>query len=198
MMNHDSIMMGFDGDHSGGAGCTNEGCSQEDWPQARGQTQWYEAVARTVGGPILDDVATRHQTGEFPWTVLPPYGEGGGSVAGEAPVISVIELYVTPFDRWGGGWDSAGDHLVSDLAAGQIIGFTILVADHDDAFEWMLWKPEGMQPPDDKPAYVDLWNARGNGLVDGLLLSSDPAGRIEGSAVDAVSWGRIKASLEFE
>ena len=55
-----------------------------------------------------------------------------------------------------------------------------------------------MQPPDDKPAYVDLWNVRGNGLVDGLLLSSDPAGRIEGSAVDAVSWGRIKASLEFE
>ena len=138
MMWSDCIMMGFDGDHSGGAGCTNEGCSQEDWPQAHGQTQWYQAIARTAGGPILDDVATRHQTGEFPWTVLPPYGEGGGGVAGEAPVISVIELYVTPFDRWGGGWDSAGDHLVSDLAAGQIIGFTILVADHDDAFEWML------------------------------------------------------------
>ena len=197
MMRHDSIMLGIDGDHSGGAGCTNEGCSlEEDWPEARGQTQRYEAIARTVAGPTLDDPGVRHQTGEFPWTVFPPYGDGGGGVAGEAPVIWVIELYVTPFDRWSGGWDSAGDHLVSDLAAGQVIGFAIMVNDRDDPPEWMLWKPEGMQPADG-PAFVDLWNARGNCLVDGLLLPAGPDDPGD-SAVESVSWGRIKASLEIE
>ncbi len=192
MMDNDSIMLGFDGDHSGGAGCTSS-CSQEDWPEAHGQTQWYEAIARTVGGPTLDDPGVRHRTEEFPWTVFPPYGDGGGGVAGENPTISVIELYVTPFDHWGGGWDSAGDHLVSDLAAWKVIGFAIIVHDRDQPGRWRGWAPEAMQRLDGI-AIGELWDRRGDSFLDGLLLPPEPGD----SAVESVSWGRIKAALEME
>ena len=33
------------------------------------------------------------------WWGYPPYGDGGGSVAGENPVVWVTEFYATPFDR---------------------------------------------------------------------------------------------------
>ena len=106
MLVHDSIMLAIDGDHSGGVGGSSS-TQLEEWVELGGQTNYYEAIARTVGGPTLDNPGTRIQTGEFAWTALPPYGEGGGGVAGEAPIISVIELYVTPFDHWA-GWDSPG------------------------------------------------------------------------------------------
>ena len=66
----------------------------------------------------------------FAWTALPPYGEAGGGVFGEAPVISVIELYITPFDDWE-GWDSPGEIEVSKLSAGRVIGFAMIVYDYD-------------------------------------------------------------------
>ena len=124
------------------------GAVEEAWPDAHGQTRNYSAIARTADGPILDDGGTRVNTGEFAWTVLPPYGEGGGSVAGEALYVSVIELYVTPFDWWGNGYDSAGDNVVSELAAGQVIGFAMVVHDHDPPQEHSEEKallPEGVE-----------------------------------------------------
>ena len=193
---NDGILLAIDGDHSGGAGCSSS-CSEEDWLEIRGQTQYYEAIARTASGPTLDDVGTRYRIGTFPWTVLPPYGEGGGSVAGEAPVISVIELYITPFDRWGGTWNSTEDKVVSDLTAGQVIGLAMMVYDNDEpsesSEEGVFWVSEAMQQGD-PPALFDIMSHRADRFIDGLLLSAEP----EGSAVDAVSWGRIKASLEFE
>ena len=139
-------MLAFDGDHGGGAGCTI--CPEELALDLSGQTQRYMAVAHS-NGPNLDDPATRFYTDSFAWTVLPPYGEGSGRVAGEAPTISVIELWVTPLDQKGKAWDSFEDVVVSDLAAGKIVGFTIAVHDYDPPDNsWMLWSPEATSDTD--------------------------------------------------
>ena len=189
---NDSIQLGIDGDHSGGGGCRFQDCwaVEDTWPEAQGQTQYYSAIALSAGGPTLDDPGIRSNTGEFGWTVLPPYGQGGGSVAGETPFISVIELYVTPFDWWGKGYDSAGDNVVSELAARQVIGFAMVVHDYDPPQEHHEQKallPEGVD-------LADLSLLRGDGLLDGILLPIEP----EGTAVEGSTWGRIKASLKFE
>ena len=188
--NHDSISLYIDGDHSGGDGCSSRNCSLEDWAEAQGQTQEYQAIARTVEGPTLDDSGTRVRTGEFAWTVLPPYGEAGGSVAGETPVISVIEFYVTPFDWWGNGWDSAADNMVTELAPGQVIGFAMVVDDPDPPeghHDQKVLLPVGVE-------YRDIALAQGDGLLDGILLPVEP----DVTAVEGSTWGRIKASLKVE
>lgn len=185
MSNYDSMGLAIDGDHSGGPGCWKI-CEQggDEWPEAYGQTQYYSAIARTASGSVL------RGGGSGSWSGLPPYAEGNGIVAGEAPYISVIELYVTPFDWWGSGWDSAGDNVVSGLTAGQVIGFAIVVYDYDPpqkVHDEDYLVPEGVDE-------IDLPFVRGDGLLDGILLPVEP----EGSAVEGSTWGRIKASLRVE
>ena len=186
MSNNDSIQLSIDGDHSGGERCRS--CiEEEDYAEARGQTQGYDAIARTPEGPTLDDSDTRYFTGEFAWTVLPPYGEAGGSVAGEAPVISVIEFYVTPFDWWGNGFDVSADNVVSELVAGKIIGFEIVVWDYDPPqrhHEIRSLRLVG----------VGVEEVLSGGLLDGILLPVEP----DVTAVEGSTWGRIKASLNGE
>ncbi len=198
MRAYDSISLAIDGDHSGGAGAVNS-TTVEEWEMLLGQTQSYEAIARTVGGPTLDDFSTRVRTEKFAWNALPPYGEGGGGVAGENPTISVIELYVTPFDHWGGGRDSAGKNEVSDLEAGKVIGFGITVVDGDDNNEEeggrLYWIPEAMSDGTWE-ATLAVFRIQADVFLDGLLLSADA--EPEGTAVESVSWGRIKAALEME
>ena len=189
---HDSIVLGIDGDHSGGNSAS--GMKLEGWEELSGQTQYYEAIAYTPDGPTLDEPGIRHQTGEFAWNALPPYGDGGGGVAGEAPFISVIELYVTPFDRWA-GWHSPGEIEPSDLTEGQIIGFAIGVHDFDSP-GWVILIPEAMQAQPESHGFdiMDLWSDR---FLDGVLLPGETPGPGD-SAVGSVSWGRIKASLEID
>ena len=189
---NDSIVLGIDGDHSGGNSAS--GMKLEGWEELSGKTQYYEAIAFTPSGPTLDDLSTRTQTGEFAWNALPPYGEGGGGVAGEAPFISVIELYVTPFDRWA-GWHSPGEIEPSDLTEGQIIGFAIGVHDFDSP-GWVILIPEAMQAQPESDG-LDIMALFADRFLDGLLLPSAPAGPGD-SAVESVSWGRIKASLEID
>ena len=172
-----AIQLAIDGDHGGGAGCP---C--EDPVEALGETQLYLAVARTGwGGPTLDDTYIRFATGQLAWNALPPYGEGGGNAGGENPVISVIEFYVTPFDRFGRTDDSPAleGSVVSDLVPGQVIGFALLVQDVDHSrssnrnWHLVFWVPESMPGP-----MRDEWRsglstnqtARGDFLLDGLLL----------------------------
>ena len=57
MRAYDSISLAIDGDHSGGASGNNSS-SPEEWLDAKGQAQNYETIARTVDGPILDDLGT--------------------------------------------------------------------------------------------------------------------------------------------
>ena len=188
---NDSISLAIDGDHSGGEGCSGD-CPEEDWVDIHEETQYYEAIAHTASGPTLDCPVVRYfnEDGAFAWTAIPPYGEGGGGVAGEAPVISVIELYVTPFDRLVG--DNIQESVTGDLSAGQVIGFAIAVHDNEGD-GWRPWTPEGMQRSDSY-AEFDIMSLRADYFLDGILLPPEP----EGSAVESDSWGRIKASLELE
>ena len=173
----DSIALSIDGDHSGGERCRR--CYSEDMEEMYSVTQHYSGIARAVSGPLID-------TGPIyggEWTVLPPYGHAAGSVESEDPVISVIELYVTPFDSWN-GWESGPEDVVfSNLTAGQVIGFGVVVRDHD---------PRGggggfmtLESVD----YSDLIGLNADGLADGLLLP------VDNSAVMGSTWGRIKASI---
>ena len=187
---NDGILFTIDGDHSGGDGCFLKDCSSDEdwteWAEAYRETQSYVAISRTPSGPNVEG-----PPGARSWVVLPPYGEGGGSVAGEAPVISVIEFYVTPFDSWGNGWDSAGDNVVSGLAAGRVIGFAIMFWDWDPPLIGHL-EVEPLLPEGLKAGY--FYSLRGDALLDGVLLPVEP----EGTAVEGSTWGRIKASLKVK
>ena len=191
---HDSITLAIDGDHSGGAGYTSTS-TREEVLEAVGQTQRYEAIARTISGPLIRNEI--QWTGVFSWRLFPPYGDAGGGVFGEAPTISVIELYITPYDRWG-ALDEIEETEFSDLAAGQVVGFAIMVNDRDDEeLGGLPWTPEAMEPSD--PVYgteIDIEKVRADFFLDGILLPADT--EPEGTAVESVSWGRIKASLEME
>ena len=109
----------------------------------------------------------------------------------------MIELYVTPFDRWG-TWDGPEGSVVSDLQGGKVIGFGIVLNDWDPPDRGVALTPEAMEPLDDLPPSLLVTQRRADSFIDGILLSSDPAGPENGSAVEPVSWGRIKASLEME
>ena len=187
---NDSIQVAIDGDHSGGAGLTGSS-SDEEILEAEGQTQRYEAISHTANGPNLDSPAVRFRTGTTPWMTSPPYAEGGGSVAGEAPTISTIEFYITPFDRWE-TFENPEGSVVSSLTAGQVIGFAIMVNDWDREDDlWTPWIPDAMQHTD-REGYLDLIFGKADVFLDGILLPLEP----EDSAIGATSWGRIKATLK--
>ena len=79
---HDSITLAFDGDHSGGKGFRGGNSTLEEEMQAYGRTQRYEAIARTVSGPLID---TPGGARGLSWKVFPPYGDaGGGRIRGSA------------------------------------------------------------------------------------------------------------------
>ena len=189
----DNIFLGIDADHGGGEGIG----ASSDWLEVYGQTQVYIAIAYASSGPPLEDSGLSPRTETSAWTVLPPYAEAGGGTAGENPVISVMELYVTPFDFYG-AWDKPDESVVSDLQAGKVIGFAVVVNDWDPPDFVTAWTPEAMEPLEEFPPSFHVTQHRADGFIDGILLSSEPAGPENGSAVEPVSWGRIKASLEMD
>ena len=82
---------------------------------------------------------------------------------------------------------------MSQLTEGRIIGFDIFIDDHDDdsglrAF-YYLNRPDDSEF--DQSSVVDA-----SAFLDGVLLG--PGGESGDSAVQSVSWGRIKASLEID
>ena len=82
--------------------------------------------------------------------------------------------------------------MFSDLAAGQTIGFALIIYDWDED-EWAIpWtaQNEGVYPAD------DIEDLRADVFLDGLLLPADPT-KPE-SAVESITWGRIKTALEVE
>ena len=93
------------------------------------------SAVRTWMSRLFERLRERHG----PPCLLTEMEEGG--VFGESPVISVIELYVTPFDDWE-GWDRPDKIKVSRLSAGKVVGFGIIVYDHDPFEEWRTaWTP---------------------------------------------------------
>ena len=193
---HDSMGIWIDGDHRGGELEYNSRTVQS-----------YEAISHVPSGPT---VSIPHVTTGFgaasaslrSWVVLPPYSDGGGGVAGENPTVWVVEFYVTPFD-WlvldytdpdadepgyvdpvAGLEPGPESSEASPLQTARIIGFNVAVMDDDIV---------GPSQPDFLiVAYEYPFSA--DAFVDGLLVGSD--GNIPGdTAVESITWGRIKASL---
>ena len=178
-----TVFFSVDGDRSGGTVVETE----DDlviWDKAMVQAQGYWAIAENHenGSNVhLDWVSL-----DFPWVHLVPYADGGGSVLDSQPVFYVVEFYVTAFDRLIG--DSPEKSLVSNLFADKTIGFSMGVTDSDtDPLELEL--SHSLSGPNDSWGgewVSDLW-------AHGILLPADSGS--DGTAVESVTWGRIKASL---
>ena len=131
------------------------------------------------------------------WWGYPPYGEGGGSVAGENPVVWVTEFYATPFDRL--VRKEPENSAVSDLSAGRIVGFRAFVGDFDEP----AVNGSGGNRAGKFYALGDYFGmtayeyavSEGGLLMDGILLPANGVDRGGGTAVAPDSWARIKASF---
>ena len=195
----DSVQFSIDGDHSGGEGL-RQGVKNIDDPiliSIGGRTQSYSVIAETIRGPTLENHIREGKIGSTgkptSWKVSPPYGDAGGAAAGEQPTVSVIEMYVTPYDWWG-AWDAMDQTEFSELSANRIVGFDITIFDQDrdhnpcDPCPVAEWFPADLD--------VESLADSGRGMqiadifLDGLLL---PA---RSTAVESITWGRIKASVQ--
>ena len=83
------------------------------------------------------------------------------------------------------------------------MGFAVGVADREKSGEGVIWTPEAMGASvptevtaDNLPA-LDMGFLRADRYIDGILLGPEPEGPGD-SAVESVSWGRIKAALEVD
>ncbi len=185
----DSIALLVDGDHSGGpyefinAHGPNE--TPELNPNNNRQAQHYEAISRVASGPLVD-LPFVSQFVDAAWILEPPFAFGGGGVVGENPTFWVIEFFATCFDQLDAL--NPGDSVVSRFSEGSVIGFDFLVND---------WDRDSTR---NARFFLSDQNDEGTGgegadfFADGLLLG--PGGKPGDSAVQSVSWGRIKASLE--
>lgn len=122
------------------------------------------------------------------WYLQPPYAEGGGTHFGQSPTISVTEFYVTSFDLF--AWNDPAASQVSDLYPGKFIGFTLYVNDVEGEEEF------GLVPLTNSFFLVNgAWST--GLLVEGPGLGIPEAEETD-SAVEADSWGRIKATFDKE
>ena len=183
---YDHIILMVDGDHSGGRYWFEipHGEEVEGPLETNMQAQFYEVISRAAGEPLVDLPHTTLEVNER-WMVQPPFARGGGGVLGEKPTFWMVEFYATCFDRL--NHLSPEDSDVSQLTEGGIIGFDIWIVDYDDDSGlralYFLDRPDGSErDPDDASAFLD-----------GVLLA--PVGETGDTAVQSVSWGRIKASL---
>lgn len=206
----DSLLLCIDGDHSG-----LTGYQLADEPDIRGREVWWESqqyLARASldgGTPVLEGYfsslridfdlweASYEVNGDH-WMFSPPYGDLGGGVQGEEPTTSAIELYITPYDSELGAdsYDNPEEVASSDLKAGEVIGFALIVFDWDSD-EWKdPWQPEAI-PPSSDPVREILFLYRADVYLDGLLLPAGSGDSPE-TAIESTAWGRIKAALDME
>ena len=197
---HDSVVLQVDGDHTGGKFFWPQSNSDdfEEAVQTNRQAQFYGNIAIALsGGPTISLPGTTVRAYGFDemgnsgvdWMVQPPFARGGGGVFGENPTIWVTEFYVTCFDLL--------DHLnpensvVSELAAGNTIGFELGVNDYDvePAGRYALYELKYREELSEVAVGADIF-------VDGLLLGPDDD--FDNSAVQSTSWARIKASLDTD
>jgi hypothetical protein len=150
--------------------------------------QSYHALGDIVGSG--SHVCVGFSRAREGWFNLPPYAEGGGASFGEQPTLSVTEFYVTPFDRL--IWNRPEESVVSALSPGTLIGFSLTILDHDDAER----QPEGFHFITHFIAEGDYSSAifrNADNFVRGLLVG--PGGELPDSAVESMTWGRIKATF---
>ena len=179
MVNFDAISISIDADHTGGP-TTAPGDDAVRRIAAVSNAQRYNAVSEVPEGGILESYTWNvGWLGRFGWQTQPPFADGGGGAAGENPNVSIMEFYVTPFDVL--VTEAPEVRVEAELFPGKVIGLYIAVFDVD-------------AEPDQGEVYEFPRSPAGLGydadeFADALLLES------EVTAVQADSWGRIKASL---
>ena len=181
------LSLNIDGDHNGG-----QFFSFADETPWNGEAQRFIAYADDFDNNSHVFLAPQSFTEAENWFFNPPYAEGGGTSFGESPTFSVTEFYVTPFDRFVS--TSADDSVVSDLSLEKIIGFSIEILDTDfdtgEINSIHFFAREGIEFIQGGIPQLET----ADNFADGLLVGSggSPPG---GTAVESVSWARIKASL---
>ncbi len=193
MNEHDSsVFFGVDGDASGGEyrrfseGSINIGAGFDEELRLRinQHAQDYIVLGDIVGGGPHVCLVDQSLYNDEDWFNLSPYAEGGGASFGEQPTLSVTEFYVTPFDRL--IQDSPEESVVSTLSRGTLIGFILTIADLDEEGAWRAETAHSIVGQD---YWSDTTNA--DTFARGLLVG--PGGEVPDSAVESVTWGRIKA-----
>ena len=167
----DLLRLWVDGDHSGGITYV-----VEEGAETVVTAHFYYIVARSPDGTSLISALSASDG----WEARLPYADGGGEVFGEAPAVSVIECFVTPFDALAEKDQQVS--VASDLAAGNVVGLNIDVWDVDADVTGFYQLTPGL----DDVNTIE-W------LADGLLLGAGDG--VDDTVVEASSWGRIKASL---
>ncbi len=184
---HDSsVMFAVDGDHSGGELLPPRSSRENMLPY---EAQLYQALGEVFdeGLQVLLFPRSNHVSPD--WFNRPPFAHGGGAVFGESPIFSVTEFYVTPYDLF--VWTDPGDSDLSDLFAGKIIGFNIEVYDVDSQPEhWGTVHLLAGRTSDE----LGLIGMSADDLADGVLMTPDGSSS-DDSAVESVTWARIKAGL---
>lgn len=177
-----------DGDHSGGEVIY----WGDDFPAAQRvyednkQGQYYMAAGEYLRDDNGVGVAQNGFRYREKWFRTPPFAEMGGGSFGENPTIAVTEFYVTPYDLL--VWDDPDATEVSDLYPGKIIGFAMMMIDFDDS-ESTTYQSVHSFPSERWGVYTPA-----DEFADGVLVNT--LGQVpEDTALEAISWGRIKASF---
>ena len=157
------------------------------------QAQRYEALAEVHDTGYQIDMAYTGYHAD--WFLNPPYADGGGIVAGVNPTITVTEFYVTPFDRF--VWNSPEESVVSELYPGKTIGFAIGIIDRDSkesARQESIHYLRAGELTQDCLGVCSLAMDYSDDFASGFLLG--PGGELpDDSAVESITWGRIKAQF---
>lgn len=183
----DAFELLIDGDHSGGPFFPNSPTGMyigENELLTYVQAQRYSVVAQAPDGSSLGLSHTKDDL----WLHHPPYMDQGGFVFDGLPSIIGIELYLTPWNQL--VIKDSRQSVTSRLDPGSIIGIDVFVFDMD-----------GSKQSDVKTAVLEgLANPiNASGFKDAQLIPCDyedcSKGVVGESAVQADSWGRIKASF---
>lgn len=185
-----SVWFWVDGNKSGGAMIERrDGRINRDILMVQAQRYW--GVAKNYEND--SNLTLQWLTGEAPWITYLPYADGGGGIVESQPIFYVVEFYVTPFDRLVS--DAPEQSVVRDLVAGKAIGFAMEMLDHDTSMDddFLPDRVHGLFGPDAAWDMGGDLSRRSDHWAQGILLGEDsPAG---GTAVESLTWGRIKASL---
>lgn len=174
---YDSVEFMVDGDHSGGQYNFNNSETMTDEEKARNQNaqaQKWNAIFDAPDGRILG------YPGRAEWLNSVPLSGGGGGSVGGGPTVSVLEIYVTPYDDIIFA-DQEGSR-ATDLEAGNIIGLQIAMPDFDEA-------------PQQYRGYHTLSGQAATFRFAERFVDARLVGAGEATAVADLSWARIKASF---
>ena len=174
---YDSVEFMVDGDHSGGQYNFNNSETMTDEEKARNQNSQAQKWNAIFDAP---DGAHSGVSGPSRGLNSTPLSDGGGGSTGGGPTLSILEIYVTPYDDIIFA-DQDGSR-ATDLEAGNIIGLQIAMPDFDEE-------------PREYRGYHTLSGQAATfrfaeRFVDARLVGADAA-----TSVADMSWARIKASF---